>query len=221
MHESSLSRMAEFVEFLAKQDLPRPARVLDVGSFNVNGSYRDMFAGDEWSYEGLDIERGPGVDIVVDQPYRWRNVKSNSFDVVVSGQAFEHIEFPWVTIHEIRRVLRAGGWGCLVVPSAGPEHRYPIDCWRFYPDGLIALANWADLDVERAHTWWEPEGWADASDEWRDSILVVRKPHQRGWWRLRSEFKRSILRAAMSLQAGRRTDLLQNTPSVSDRHPPP
>lgn len=207
MHKSSVSRMNEFIEFLSTQTLPSPARVLDVGSFDVNGSYRNLFQGSQWRYEGLDVERGPGVDILVAQPYRWANVPSNAYDVVVSGQAFEHIEFPWVTILEVRRVLRPGGWCCLVVPSAGPEHRYPIDCWRFYPDGLTALARWADLDVERAHTWWEPEGWDDGSDEWRDSILVVRKPQQRGWWRLRSDLKRALLRAVMTLQAGRRTDL--------------
>jgi SAM-dependent methyltransferase len=199
--------MAEFVEFLATQDLPRPTKVLDVGSYDVNGSYRRFFDGPNWSYRGLDVEPGPGVDIVVDQPYRWSGVASNSFDVIVSGQAFEHIEFPWVTIHEVRRVLRPGGWCCLVVPSAGPEHRFPIDCWRFYPDGLTALARWADLEVQRVHTWWEPEGWADGSDEWRDSILVVRKPDQRGLRRLRSGAKRILLRGAMSLQAGRRTEL--------------
>ena len=28
-------------------------------------------------------------------------------------------------------------------PSRGPEHRYPNDCWRFYPDGYRALAKYA------------------------------------------------------------------------------
>lgn len=206
MHASSLSRMAEFVDYLSEQELPKPARVLDVGSFDVNGSYRQFFTGPEWDYTGLDVDDGPGVDLVVDQPYRW-NIPSRSFDVVISGQAFEHIEFPWVTIHEVRRVLRPGGLCCIVVPSAGHEHRFPIDCWRFYPDGLTALARWADLHVERVHTAWEPEGWDDDSDEWRDSVLVARKPHQHGWRRARSAAKHAALRAALRLQAARRTDL--------------
>jgi ubiquinone/menaquinone biosynthesis C-methylase UbiE len=42
------------------------------------------------------------------KPYRLP-LRSNSVDVVVSGQAFEHIPFVWVSITEIARVLRRGG----------------------------------------------------------------------------------------------------------------
>src|SRR5579884_967573 len=84
-------------------------RILDVGSYDVNGTYRHLFDDPSWEYVGLDMESGPGVDIAVRRPYRWAEVPSNSYDVLISGQAFEHIEFPWATILEVRRVLRPGG----------------------------------------------------------------------------------------------------------------
>ncbi|OGT07233.1 MAG: hypothetical protein A2143_11680 [Gallionellales bacterium RBG_16_57_15] len=49
----------------------------------------------------------------------------------------------WVLFIEILRVLKPAGLLYLNVPSNGPFHRYPVDCWRFYPDSGVALVNWA------------------------------------------------------------------------------
>jgi SAM-dependent methyltransferase len=159
--------------------------VLDVGSLDVNGTYRPFFTDPAWSYTGLDVVPGPGVDTVVADPYQWTEFSDDSFDVVVSGQALEHIEHPWRTMEEIARVVRPGGVVIVIVPSAGPEHRHPIDCWRFLPDGLRALATWAGLaalEVDRS----EPAGFDDGSDQWCDTILVAAK----GLGRFGEEFGR-------------------------------
>lgn len=59
----------------------------------VNGSYRTLFNNPKWNYVGCDLEEGSNVDIVLNDPYDWKNIESNSYDVVISGQAFEHIEY--------------------------------------------------------------------------------------------------------------------------------
>lgn len=64
---------------------------------------------------------------------------------------------------------------CIVAPSRGPEHRYPLDCWRYYPDGLSALAKWAGLSVIEAKTCWGQSGFSDGSDLWGDSFCILRK----------------------------------------------
>jgi SAM-dependent methyltransferase len=175
MHKSSYQKMQAFRRrYLAERER-EPLRILDVGSQDVNGSYRAIFDAPRWSYCGLDMAPGPNVDVVLRAPYRWSALASDSFDVVVSGQALEHVEFFWITILEMQRVLRAEGLLCLIVPSAGYEHRYPVDCWRFYPDGLRALARWARLQVLEASTEWRPDGYGDGSEEWKDSLLVCRK----------------------------------------------
>ena len=67
----------------------------------------------------MDIQKGPNIDIVVSDIYNWIEIEDNSFDVVVSGQAFEHMEFFWKAIKEIERILKPGGLCCIIAPSAG------------------------------------------------------------------------------------------------------
>jgi SAM-dependent methyltransferase len=49
----------------------------------------------------------------------------------------------WLTYLEILRVLKPNGLFYLNAPSNGLFHRYPVDCWRFYPDSGGALVTWA------------------------------------------------------------------------------
>jgi len=193
MHESSFRRMQAFCHHHLASKQMQPLRIVDIGSQDVNGSYRPLFAHGSWEYLGVDMAPGRNVDVVLRNPYRWRELRSRSADVVVSGQAFEHIEFFWISALEIARVLRPGGICCLIVPSAGPEHRYPVDCWRFYPDGLRAIARFAGLEVLQADTDWAGSG-GEGSDMWRDSVLVARKPEQSSCW---SDWRRRMLTAAV------------------------
>ena len=176
MHQSSLDKMLAFrKKYLAgKED--EPLLILDLGSMDVNGSYRRCFGDSRWTYRGIDMAAGKNVDIVLKDPYNWREIKSGSADVVVSGQAFEHIEFFWLTMLEIARVLKPEGLCCLIAPSGGPEHRYPIDCWRYYPDGFAALARFASLEVSEIYSQNGTTGYSDGSDMWQDTVLVCRKP---------------------------------------------
>ncbi len=64
-------------------------------------SYRKLFDGKQAQYIGLDIAAGPNVDVIMDKPYEWDSLEDESFDFVISGQAFEHMEYPWLTIKEI------------------------------------------------------------------------------------------------------------------------
>jgi SAM-dependent methyltransferase len=153
--------------------------IYDLGSCDVNGSYRHIFDISPWKYVGVDLSPGQNVDIVLRDPYRWYGIKTNSVDVLISGQAFEHIEYFWVTILEISRVLKPGGLCCIIAPSGGTEHRFPVDCWRFFPDGFTALARFGRLVILEIYTQWKPESrYTDMSNIWRDSVLICRKPHR-------------------------------------------
>jgi hypothetical protein len=154
-----------------------PLLILDLGSLDVNGSYREHFDLAPWTYRGMDLTPGANVDIVLKNPYKWKEIGANSVDVLISGQAFEHIEFFWITMLEIARVLKPGGLSCTIAPSAGIEHRYPVDCWRFYPDGFSALARYVRLEALEVFTQWEPDSrFTDDSNRWQDTVLVCRKP---------------------------------------------
>lgn len=178
MHQSSYDLMRQFRDEHLSNREAEALRILDYGSLDVNGSFRALFDAPSWTYVGMDREGGPNVDVVVTEPYHWSAFPTRSFDVIVSGQALEHTELFWRTADELDRILKPGGLCCLLVPSSGPEHRYPVDCWRFYPDGLRALALYAGLEPLDVATTWEDGPYTDSSNLWHDSRLVARKPHR-------------------------------------------
>ena len=138
MHRNSIEHMRALV----LRYLDRDAKLLigDVGSFDYTGSYRALMQSPNWTYQGIDLNEGPNVDVVLTSPYKFP-MADGHYDVLISGQAFEHVKFFWLTWMEMVRTLKPGGFIFLIAPSRGPEHRYPVDCWRFYPDGYRALAE--------------------------------------------------------------------------------
>jgi O-antigen biosynthesis protein len=176
MHQSSFNIMSQFHNLVRKHFQDRRIKVLDVGSYGVNGTYKEIFCDENrFSYTGLDLQSGPNVDYVPEDPYAWPELEDESFDVIISGQAFEHIEFPWLIMEEIAKKLNHNGLACIVAPSRGPEHKYPVDCWRYYPDGFRALAKWAGLEVLDIKTSWGASGFADGSDQWGDTFCILYK----------------------------------------------
>jgi len=115
--------------------------IFDIGSQDINGSLRQL-APPGSRYLGLDFLPGPGVDLVLEDPYALP-FADRVADVVVSSSCFEHIEMFWLMFNEILRVLKPEGLFYLNAPSNGEYHRYPVDCWRFYPDAGEALVRWA------------------------------------------------------------------------------
>jgi predicted SAM-dependent methyltransferase len=168
--------MANFVERFLNSKKDESLIILDLGSQDINGTYKPLFNQPGWMYLGIDISDGKNVDIVVSNTYSWKNIPSDYADVFVSGQTFEHIDYIWLTMKEIFRVLKPGGLCCIIAPSSGIEHKYPIDCWRIYPDGFKALANYADFEIIEISTQWEDLKYEDGSDNWHDSVIICRKP---------------------------------------------
>ncbi len=172
MHTSSHEKVAAFVSTYLDQFRSTHLDILDVGSQMVAGqvlTYRTLFDDPEWNYTGLDVESGLNVDVIPADGYRWNELESDSFDVIVSGQTFEHIPFFWATAFEIGRALRPGGLALITAPGRGPYHRYPVDCWRFHDDGFVAVADHLEFEVVDVFTDWN-------RNVWEESIVVMRKP---------------------------------------------
>jgi SAM-dependent methyltransferase len=155
--------------------------ILDVGSQCVPGqsdTYKVFFDGPQFKYVGIDMVGGHNVDIVLKNAYQWDEIEDDYCDVLISGQMFEHVEFPWFTITEMARVVKPDGLICVIVPSMQVLHRYPVNCQNYFCDGVIALAKYAGLEVVHASTNYAPLG---ATREWycdntQDTILVAKKP---------------------------------------------
>lgn len=116
------------------------SRIVDIGAQDVNGSLKNVIpVGAE--YIGVDFAAGKNVDVVLTNPYKYP-LDDNYADIVVSSSCFEHSEMFWLSFIECMRILKPGGLFYLNVPSNGMFHRYPVDCWRFYPDSGKALVTW-------------------------------------------------------------------------------
>ncbi len=154
MHPASRHYMTQqFARYGASMG---PGTVLEVGAASRAGSYRPIWEAGGWQYLGCDLAEGPNVDVVLDDPWRYP-FADGLFDAVISGQMLEHNQFFWLSFLEMARVLRMGGLMVHIAPSRGYEHRAPQDCWRFYRDGMFALADWAGLECVEATTDWAPE----------------------------------------------------------------
>lgn len=146
MHPSALNNGKLFFDTYSPPLLESEGsiRVVEIGSQDVNGSIR-QFCPQEFEYIGVDFVDGKGVDVVITSPYELP-FDDNSVDIVVSSSCFEHSEMFWVVYLEIIRILKPHGVFYLNVPSNGMFHRYPVDCWRFYPDSGPALVTWAQYN---------------------------------------------------------------------------
>lgn len=172
MHDSAF-RIGELV-MQTYCDLPK-AKILEIGSMDVNGSLRD-FAEPTTEYVGVDLEEGPSVDVVV-KPGEKLPFDDLSFDLIMASSAFEHDPRFWDTFIEMCRVARPGGHIYVNAPSNGGVHRYPLDCWRFYPDAGLALVKYAEdhqVEVELVESF-VGKRYTDSWDGWNDFVAIFRR----------------------------------------------
>ena len=171
MHKSSYLKMQYFKETYLNPN--EELKILDIGSFDKDGNYNYGLILNEkkWTYHGLDLKQGNNIDIVVENAYDWEDeIEDETYDLVISGQAFEHIEFFWLTLEQVKRVLKPGGLFFLIVPSTGPVHKNPYDCYRFNENSMKAMAKYINFRVIEYGT-----NFDKISDPWYDTFLVAKK----------------------------------------------
>lgn len=139
--------------FAAQQShrCPRGGRVLEYGSYNVNGSVRDLYAHAGW-YVGIDLRPGPDVDVVSTAA---NYTPPEPVDVVICCESLEHDPEPDATIAAAWDALKPGGWLILTAAShtrtphgcdggaVGTEHYQAV-----HPDDLLALLRpWDAVEI--------------------------------------------------------------------------
>ncbi len=118
----------------------RGARVLDVGSLDVNGSPRSIFTGE---YIGIDLRLGPGVDEMVDAADLgdWFAAPlENSFDLVICSSMLEHATDWRAAMRGVLAVIGIGTHILFTAPMPGfPIHEHPGDYWRIEPSDVWSM----------------------------------------------------------------------------------
>jgi SAM-dependent methyltransferase len=176
MHHSAYVNAEKFYHKYCEDNIENK-KILDVGSYDVNGTMKPIFQKGE--YIGLDMEQGPNVDIVgVSHKIPF---EKDEFDIVISSSCFEHDDMFWISFQEMCRVLKPGGYMYVQAPSNGPYHGWPGDNWRFYIDSWKALEKWGKklgYDMELVEHYIDettPSPPSEGPRFWNDSIGIYRK----------------------------------------------
>ncbi len=147
MHNSVI----EFVRRTATKVEIENKLILEIGSYNVNGSVRSVIeplapAG----YIGTDLRLGPDVDIACDVEDLTYTFREDAFDVVISTEMLEHA-IDWRGAIEVMKSLVMPG-GVIILTTRSPGfmlHDYPADYWRFtLPDMENIFSDFIIEDLE-------------------------------------------------------------------------
>ncbi len=166
MHRDSLKWMKKLLSEIPNR---KEKSVCDVGSYDKNGSYVEIVKELGFlSYFGIDIREGKNVDLVVPESGNWFEVVGRKFDVVISGQVAEHVKRPWLWIKQVRSITASRGFVVIIAPFMFEIHEYPIDCWRFCPDGMRVILEEGGFEVCKV-------GLGDARVEFKKETISIKK----------------------------------------------
>jgi hypothetical protein len=126
---------------------------LEVGSrYGLTQSIRRLFPQSE--YLGLDLDSGPGVDVVIDMTQDFAQIDQaldgRRFNSIFCLSVLEHCRNPFLMCENITRLLNTKGVVSVSVPFSWKFHEYPSDYWRFTPEGVKVL--FPDLVFECEHS---------------------------------------------------------------------
>lgn len=115
---------------------------LEIGTrYGLTQKMRDLFPNSE--YIGLDMEDGPGVDIVLDLTKDFLSVDKilggKRFNTIFCLSVLEHCGNPFLMAENITRLLNPRGVVYVSAPFSWKFHAYPCDYWRFTPEGIKRL----------------------------------------------------------------------------------
>lgn len=123
-------------------------KVIEVGSYNVNGSLRSYIEGYfPKNYVGVDIQEGPGVDKVCSANELIDHFGVNSYDMLISTEMLEHVRDWRTVISNFKNILVPQGVLLLTTRSKGFNfHGYPFDFWRYEKSDMEAV--FSDFIIE-------------------------------------------------------------------------
>ena len=109
-------------------------KILEFGSLDINGSVRSLFTNKNITYVGVDMQAGPGVDVVADAATYDSELL---FDIIICCEVFEHCQNWREIVVNSHRLLTPGG--IFIATMAGEGRRphsaideNPIREWEYY-----------------------------------------------------------------------------------------
>lgn len=127
-------QIQQWVKKAKKDFIKSPGKVLEIGSLNINGGVREFFP-DAEEYIGIDMQKGQGVDKLMEAHNILKVWPKETFDTVLCLEMLEHDNAFWQTVDIMHGVLKKRSFLVVSTPTFGfPIHRYPKDYFRFGED---------------------------------------------------------------------------------------
>lgn len=143
----------QILSWLSTLPIIKLGNVLEIGSWNVNGSPRTPLAHKAKSWTGIDLLPGPDVDIVTPSYEFLHTVDPGWFDTVIACEVYEHDPQFWLTNDEVNRILAPGGKYIITSPTISfPLHEdwngrsFGGDFYRFTESGIKSLFG-KDMEI--------------------------------------------------------------------------
>lgn len=144
-------------ELLFKKYFPKYFRpnlkVLEIGPAGIPSAYSKIVNDPTLQWDTIDFESTTFIasntnklTYKINDPYSFP-IPDNTYDIVLSGQVIEHVQEIWKWMDELKRITKPNGIIFTINPISWPYHEAPIDCWRIFPSGISALANYCKLEV--------------------------------------------------------------------------
>lgn len=156
---------------LADRDM-RDKDVLEVGAHEDGGSMRPYVSSySPSSYVGLDIQPGPGVDVVCDAMDILDRFGPESFDIIIANELLEHLRYWREFIHIAKTAIRPQGVMIFTTRSKGfPFHHAPFDFWRYEEEDMREIFSDCEILAIESDTR-EVNGWVTPG-----VFVAARKP---------------------------------------------
>ena len=115
-HIDQINFVKEFKDFYINNKFDKDINILEVGSLDINGSIKDLFNFSS-NYTGIDLEKGPNVDLVMDGAEIHKLNKK--FDIVISCECFEHAKNWKIIFKRMCEVAKENSFVLISVASTG------------------------------------------------------------------------------------------------------
>lgn len=128
------------IDYMARHfdKIKNVGRVLEVGSYNANGNFKEFFMTKGISYLGIDIAPGPDVDLICDITADFSEIVKvlgqSTFDAIICANVLEHLYEPIKALNNMRKLLRDDGFLIIITPLIWDLHSWPQDYFRLNPD---------------------------------------------------------------------------------------
>lgn len=128
-------------------DLITGKEILEIGSFNVNGSVKDVVMPMKpQKYIGIDMKNGPYVDKICAAENVFDFFEESSFDVVICTEVLEHVHQWQLVVSNMKKLVKTNGIIFITTRAIGFHyHPFPYDFWRYEPENFQHI--FSDMNI--------------------------------------------------------------------------